>query len=343
MNQHNDDSGETHEKWLARLTEEIIEPEIPIVDTHHHLWIRDGAFYMLPELLADLYSGHNVVATVFAECHSMYRALGPEEMRPIGETEFVTGVAAMSDSGNFGPARVCAVMFGGVDLTLGARVEPVLEAHIAASGGRFRGIRLCTAWDASEKIRNVVPNPEMLRDSTVHEGLAVLNRMGLSFDSWVYHPQLREVAEIAALFPDMTIVLGHVGSPILGGPYRGKRDEVFANWKAGIAEVAQHDNVVVKLGALPIRLPGGTYDRTMPPGSEEVASAWRPWIETCIEAFGATRCMFESNFPVQRRWCSYQVVWNAFKRMAAAASTEEKAALFAGTATRAYRISDLPV
>jgi len=342
MNKHNGNSSETHEQWLTRLTEEIIEPEMPIVDSHHHLWIRDGASYLMPELLADLYSGHNIVATVFAECHEMYRARGPEDMRPVGETEFVTGVAAMSNSGNFGPARVCAVMFGGVDLTLGARVEPVLAAHIAASGGRFRGIRLSSGWDANEKIRNIVPNPELLRDSTVREGLAVLNRMGLSFDSWVYHPQLREVAEIAALFPDMTIVLNHVGSPILGGPYRDKRDEVFANWKAGIAEVAQHDNVVVKLGALPIRLPGGTYDRTMPPGSEEVVAAWRPWIETCIEAFGATRCMFESNFPVQRRWCSYQVVWNAFKRMVAAASTEEKAALFAGTAALAYRISDLP-
>jgi predicted TIM-barrel fold metal-dependent hydrolase len=296
----------------------------------------------LPELLADLYTGHNVVATVFAECHEMYRARGPEEMRPVGETEFVTGVAAMSESGNFGPARVCAVMFGGVDLTLGARVEPVLEAHLAASGGRFRGIRLSSGWDANEKIRNVAPNMEMLRDSKVREGLAVLNRMGLSFDTWVYHPQLKEVAEIAGLFPDMTIILNHVGSPILGGPYRDRRDEVFANWKAGIAEVARQDNVVVKLGALPIRMPGGTYDRTVPPGSEEVADAWRPWIETCIEAFGAARCMFESNFPVQRRWCSYQVVWNAFKRMAAAASAQEKAALFAGTAARAYRISDLP-
>ncbi|MFC1885797.1 amidohydrolase family protein [Thermodesulfobacteriota bacterium] len=342
MNQQNEDNGKTHEQWLARLTEEIIEPELPIVDPHHHLWIRDKASYLMPELLDDLYSGHNVIATVYAECHSMYRARGPAEMRPVGETEFVTGVAAMSDSGNFGPTRVCAVMFGGVDLTHGASVEPVLHAHIAASGGRFRGMRLSSGWNASEKIRNVVPNPEMLRDSTVREGLAVLNRLGLSLDSWVYHPQLREVAEIAAAFPDMGIILNHVGSPILGGPYRDKRDEVFANWKADIAEVAQHDNVVVKLGALPIRLPGSAYDRTIPPGSEEVAAAWRPWIETCIEAFGATRCMFESNFPVQRRWCSYQVVWNAFKRIAAAASTEEKAALFAGTAVRAYRISDPP-
>jgi predicted TIM-barrel fold metal-dependent hydrolase len=341
MIQQNDNRDKKHEQWLASRTEEIIEPDMPIVDPHHHLWIREGASYMMPELLADIYSGHNVVATVFTECHAMYRARGPEEMRPVGETEFVTGVAAMSDSGNFGPARVCAAMVGGVDLTLGARVEPVLEAHMAASGGRFRGIRLSSGWDASEKIRNVVPNPEMLRDSTVREGLKVLSRMNLSFDCWVYHPQLNEVAETAALFPDMTIILNHVGSPILGGPYRDKRDEVFSNWKAGIFETAKHDNVVVKLGALPIRMPGGVYDRTIPPGSEEVAAAWRPWIETCIEAFGVKRCMFESNFPVQRRWCSYQVVWNAFKRMTAAASKEEKEALLADTAIRAYRISDL--
>jgi len=338
MNENTPSAKATLAAWLSRLDEEIIEPDLPIVDPHHHLWVREGNDYLMPDLLADLYSGHNVVATVFAECHSMYRARGPAEMRPVGETEFVTGVAAMSDSGNFGPTRVCAVMFGGADLTLGGRVAPVLEAHVAASGGRFRGIRCSTGWDASEKIRNVAPKAEMLRDPTVRDGIAVLDRMGLSLDLWLYHPQLREVAEVAAAFPNLTVILNHVGSPILGGPYRDRRDEVFRDWKASIGEVARQENVVVKLGALPIRMPGGTYDREIPPGSEEVANAWRPWIETCIEAFGPERSMFESNFPVQKAWCSYQVVWNAFKRLAAGASTSEKAAMFSGTATRAYRI-----
>lgn len=330
------------EQWLAQVDEEIIEPDLPIVDPHHHLWVRNGVPYLLPELLDDLYSGHNIRATVFAECHSMYRASGDESLRPVGETEFVAGVAAMSESGTFGPSHACAVMFGGADLTLGSRVETVLESHALAAGGRFRGVRYSTGWDAHEKIRNVAPHAEMLRSAPVREALGVLQRLGLSFDTWLYHPQLEEVAEIAEAFPDLTIVLNHVGSPILGGPYRGKQDEVFAAWKEGIARVAPHENIVMKLGALPIRMPGSTADRSLPPTSEEVAAAWKPWLDHCIDAFSASRCMFESNFPVQRAWCSYQVVWNAFKRIAAGASADEKAALFAGTAERAYRIEPLP-
>lgn len=338
MSERNPFSGDTDAAWLALRTEAIIEPSLPIVDPHHHLWVREGNTYLLRELLADLGSGHNVVATVFAECHSMYRPDGPPELRSLGETEFVTGVAAMSASGTFGTARACAVMFGNADLTLGARVEPVLEAHLAASGDRFRGIRFSTAWH--EKVRSIAPRAAMLADPTWREGFACLGRLGLSFDAWIYHPQLSEVADLAAAFPDTTIILNHVGSPILGGPYAGRRDEVFAAWRAGIAEVARHPNVYVKLGALPIRLPGhGGGRRDTPPGSEEVAEAWRPWIETCIEQFGADRSMFESNFPVQKRWCSYQVVWNAFKRLAAGASADEKAALFAGAARRAYRMA----
>ena len=328
------------DEWLARWSEPILEPDLPIVDPHHHLWIRDGETYLMPELLGDLASGHKITATVFAECHSMYRAHGPVEMRPVGETEFVTGVSAMSESGGFGPSRACAAMFGGVDMMLGAAVEPVLEAHVRAGGGRFRGVRYSTGWDASEKIRSIVPEPHRLADPKVRAAMGVLHRMGLSFEAWLYHPQLSDVADLAAAFPNMTIVLNHVGSPILGGPYGGRRDEVFSHWKAGIAEVARHPNVVVKLGALPIRLGGGTYNREIPPSSEEVAAAWRPYLETCIEAFGPKRGMFESNFPVQRRWCSYPVVWNAFKRLAAGASAEEKADLFSNTAARVYRIPE---
>jgi L-fuconolactonase len=330
------------DEWLSRWNEPILEPDLPIVDPHHHLWMRDEDPYLMPELLADLYSGHRITATVFAECHSMYRAHGPAELRPVGETEFVSGVAAMSESGGFGPSRACAAMFGGVDMMLGEAVEPVLEAHIRAAGGRFRGVRYSTGWDASEKIRSIVPEPHRLAHPNVRAAIGVLNRMGLSFDAWLYHPQLTDVSDLAAAFPDLTIILNHVGSPILGGPYAGRRDEVFSDWKAAIGKVARHQNVVVKLGALPIRLPGGTYDREMPPSSEEVAAAWRPYLETCIEAFGPKRGMFESNFPVQRRWCSYPVVWNAFKRIAAGASADEKSDLFSNAATRAYGIPELP-
>jgi predicted TIM-barrel fold metal-dependent hydrolase len=179
----------------------------------------------------------------------------------------------------------------------------------------------------------------MLGETHWRQGFACLGELGLSFDAWVYHPQLREVAELAGSFPGTTIILNHVGSPILGGPYAAKRDEVFAEWRQGIAEVARHPNVFVKLGALPIRLPGhGGGARELPPSSEEVAAAWKPYIDVCIDRFGPERSMFESNFPVQKRWCSYQVVWNAFKRLASGASADEKAALFSGAARRAYRM-----
>lgn len=329
------------DEWLARYDEDILEPDISIVDPHHHLWLRNGYTYLMPELAADMASGHKIVASVFAECHSMYRQDGPVEERSVGETEFVRGQAAMSASGAFGAPRACDVMFGNVDLTLGTTVEPILHQHSEAAGGRFRGVRLSSGWDADERIHNVAPAPGMLADARVVQAAAVLSDMGLSLDSWLYHPQLDEVAQLADALPDLTIVLNHVGSPILGGPYRGKMDEVFADWRVRISNVAQRENVFIKLGALPIRMPDYTGDRTLPPGSEEVAAAWRPWMETCIEAFGASRSMFESNFPVQKRWCSYQVCWNAFKRIASHATAAEKVDLFAGSAARAYRMDNV--
>ena len=339
-------AGAIDHDWLNGHVEDIIEPGLPIIDPHHHLWVRDGNTYLLPDLLADLASGHNVVATVFEECHAMYRPTGPEAERSLGETEFVTGIAAMAASGVFGPARACARMVGRVDLMLGDRVRDLLERHMLASGGRFAGIRQSTAWDAHERIHKVVPRPGLLLDGAFRRGYAGLAALGLVFDAWVYHPQLAEVADLADAFPATTIVLNHVGSPILGGPYAADRAQVFADWKAGMAELARRPNVTVKLGALPIRLPGALPTRLpgdgaskdRPPGSEEVATAWLAWLETSIELFGAGRCMFESNFPVQKRWCSYAVTWNAFKRIAAHAGEAEKAALFAGTAARVYGV-----
>ena len=327
--------------WLAKLQEEVLEPTLPIIDPHHHLWVRSGYTYLMPELAADLESGHNIVATVFAECHSMYRKEGPKAERSLGETEFVRWQAAMSASGTFGRARACDVMFGNVDLTLGRAVEPILEQHIAASGGRFRGVRISSGWHADKKIGNVTEQPNLLIDPRVSEAAAVLSRMGLSLDCWLYHPQLDEVAQLADAHPGLTIILNHVGSPILGGPYRGKTDEVFKVWKAAITRVSNRNNVFIKLGAMPIRMPGFEGDRSLPPGSAEVAAAWRPWMETCIEAFGPARSMYESNFPVQKRWCSYQVCWNAFKRISASASASDKADLFAGAAARAYRLENV--
>ncbi|HPA90021.1 MAG TPA: amidohydrolase family protein [Quisquiliibacterium sp.] len=341
MSRDNHFAGSVDAAWLAGHTEDVLEPDLPIVDPHHHLWVANGQPYLLPELLADVGSGHDIRATVFAECRAMYRADGPEEWRSLGETEFVTGVSAMAASGTFGRTRACAAMFGYVDLRLGERVRPLLEAHLVASGHRFRGIRFSTAWDASERLHRAVPEPELLRDARVRAGVACLGPLGLSLDVWVYHPQLDEVAELAAAFPDTTIILNHIGVPILGGPYAGRRDEVMAAWQAAMARVARHPNVVLKVGAIPIRVPGASAASSAsaaPPSSETVAAAWKPFASTCIELFGVERCMFESNFPVQKRFCSYQVVWNAFKRLAAGASTDEKRALFGGTAVRAYRL-----
>ena len=324
--------------WLSSLQEDVLEPELPIIDPHHHLWVRNGYTYLMPEFAADLASGHNIVATVFAECHSMYRLTGPEQTRSLGETEFVRGQAAMSASGDFGTTRACDAMFGNVDLTLGAAVEPLLEQHLEASGGRFRGVRISSGWHQDERINNVAEQAGVLLDPRVSDAVKVIQRMGLSLDCWLYHTQLDEFAQLADAHPDLTIVLNHVGSPILGGPYRGRTDEVFEHWKVGIVHASEQQNVFVKLGAMPIRMPSYAGDRTLPPGSEEVAAAWRPWMETCIEAFGVERSMYESNFPVQKRWCSYQVCWNAFKRISAGASVAEKAQLFAGAAARAYRM-----
>ncbi|CAE7149104.1 unnamed protein product [Symbiodinium necroappetens] len=221
-------AGESFMKFRTEFTQEnILEPDIAIVDPHHHLWLRNGYTYLLPELAADMSSGHNIVASVFAECHSMYRQGGPLEERSLGETEFVRGQAAMSASGEFGSARACDVMFGNVDVMLGAQVEPLLEKHVDVSGGRFRGIRISSGWHSDDAIHNVSPVAQLLLSPQVSAVAKVLTRMDMTLDCWVYHTQLTEVAALADEHPDLTIVLNHVGSPILGGPYQGKTDEVF--------------------------------------------------------------------------------------------------------------------
>jgi predicted TIM-barrel fold metal-dependent hydrolase len=332
------------QEWLDRRAEPILEPELPIVDPHHHLWDRPGWRYLLDELLADTSSGHNIVATVYVQARAMYRATGPEEMRPVGETEFINGVAAMSASGIYGKTRHCAGIVGHADLTLGSRVEPVLAAHIRAGGDRFRGIRHITAWDADASVRNPAYSPPrgLLGDKSFREGFAVLGRLGLSFDAWLYHPQIGELADLARAFPATKIVLNHVGGPIGIGAYAGKRDEAFAVWAASIEALAACPNVCVKLGGLGMRLGGfGFHEQPEPPSSEALAAAWRPYVETCIAAFGASRCMFESNFPVDKGSYSYPVFWNACKLLAKGANRTEKADLFAGTAARFYGL-DMP-
>jgi predicted TIM-barrel fold metal-dependent hydrolase len=331
------------EAWLARQpVEPILEPDLPIVDPHHHLWQRRGHRYLLDELLADTGSGHRVMATVFVDCVAYYRADGPAELRPIGETEFANGVAAMAASGLYGPTRACAGIVSHADLTRGAAVGAVLEAHVRAGNGRFRGIRHAGGWDASPQIQDshTRPPPGLYGDARFREGFAQLAPLGLSFEAWQYHPQLPDVLALAQAFPDTTLVLNHCGGPLGVGPYAGQGDAVFARWKRDLLALARCPNVVVKVGGLGMRItPFGFDRRPQPPGSAELAQAWKPWVETCIEAFGAQRCMFESNFPVDKVSTGYAGLWNAFKRLAAGASADEKAALFSGTAARVYRLA----
>jgi predicted TIM-barrel fold metal-dependent hydrolase len=328
-------------QWLAKQpAEPILEPELPIVDTHHHVWDLPNNRYLIQEFAADLQTGHNVVATVYVDCQAMYRARGPEEMRPIGETEFVRGVGAMSDSGAYGPTHVAQGIVSFAELALGDRVAPVLEAHIAAGGGRFRGIRYATGWDASEVIGNshAGTGPHVLLRPEVRAGLKRLEALGLSLDAWVFHPQLGDVIEIARSMPGLNIILGHVGGALGYGPYEN-REEVFRVWRASMTEMAKQPNVSVKLGGMVMRLAAYDYlALATPPSSTELAAYWRRYIETCIELFGPERCMFESNFPVDKLGTGYPQIWNAFKRITAGASDGEKQALYNGTARRVYRL-----
>jgi len=327
--------------WLARRTEPALDPALPIVDPHHHLWDRPDWRYLLPDLLADTNQGHDIVATVFVQCRAMHRAAGPEAMKPVGETEFVNGVAAMSASGGYGPTKVCAGIVGHVNLMIGAAAGAVLDAHIQAGGGRFRGIRHISAWDPDPVIMNPAYQPpeDMLARPEFRAGFAELGKRGLSFDAWLYHPQIQWLTGLARAFPETPIVLDHVGGPLGIRGYEGKRDAVFAAWKASMTELATCPNVHVKLGGLGMRINGFDFELAAePPSSDTLAAAWKPWIDTTIALFGARRCMFESNFPVDKGSYGYGVFWNACKKLAAGASAEERTALFSGTAARFYKL-----
>ena len=328
--------------WLALRQEEIIEPGLEIVDPHHHLWDRLGHRFLIDQLLTETGSGHNITQTVFIECGSMYRADGPVEMKPVGETEFVNGTAAMSASGQYGPTRLCRGIVGHADLRLGDAVARVLEAQIAAGDGRFRGIRHSVTWDPSDLLSRGRTNSlkGQMYDPAWRTGFARLAPLNLTFEAWLYHPQLADLADLARAFPRTTIILNHVGGPVGIGPYKDKKAETFAQWKAGITEVAKLQNVVIKLGGLGMTF--GMFDfytREKPPSSTDLEAAYRPYIETCIEAFGVNRSMFESNFPPDGASSSYPILWNAFKRLAAGSSAYEKAMLFNGTAKRVYRLA----
>ena len=330
----------SHEDWLALEPEEALDPGLRICDPHHHLWDHPGSRYLLEELLEDTGSGHHIVSTVFVECTSKYRPDGPVAKQPLGETEFVESVArAATEAG--APTAVAAGIVGFADLTLGDGVAPVLEEHLELSSSRFRGIRHAAGWDSSDDVRNSHTDPPrgLLLDADFRRGFACLERYGLSFDGWQYHSQIGELTDLARCFPGVAIVLDHVGGPLGIGPWAGRRAEIFESWRKTMSELSQCSNVVVKLGGLGMPICGFDFHKQeRPPSSEACAQAWKPYLLHCIESFGPSRCMFESNFPVDKRSCSYTVLWNAFKRVAEGFSDSEKADLFCDTAVRTYRL-----
>ena len=332
--------------WLALTQESTLEPEIPICDPHHHFWdFRTASIpyqrYLLHELAEDINSGHNVRSTVFVEARAMYRADGPEEMRPVGEVEFVQGLAAASAGGLYGPGRAAAAIVGHANLNLGEGVEPVLEALRAASPNRFRGIRHSVSWDSNPEVENTSAHKieGQLGSINFRAGARVLARMGLSLEGWMFFHQLPDLADFARAAPDLTIILNHLGGLMRTGPYANRDDEVMAVWRSGIAAVAECPNVNMKLGGMGMpRFGFDWHTREKPVGSEELAESMAPYMTYCIEKFGPERCMFESNFPVDKVSFSYHVMYNAFKRLSREYSPSERAAMLHDTAVRVYRI-----
>ncbi len=324
------------EEWLQRLQEEVLEPDLPIVDAHHHFYDRPGWRYLLDDYLDDAGSGHAIRASVYMQALTRYRPEGPDSMKPVGETEYIAQVNKGSDP------QVAAGIVGHADLRLGSAVREVLEAHVEAGRGRFRGVRHLTTWDADASLANpLTAAPRgLLLDPSFRMGLAQLAPLDLSFDAWLFFAQLPELIGTAQALPDTTFIVDHCGGVARIGAYESQRAEVFERWRKSMRELARLPNVHVKLGGLGMRINGFDFHQgELPPSSKQLAAAWKPWIETCIEAFGAHRCMFESNFPVDKGSYSYRTGWNAFKRLTAGCSASERQQLFEGTACRVYRLA----
>lgn len=324
--------------WLALGNEEILEPDLPIIDAHHHFYDKPDWVYMEDEYLADVRSGHRVLATVYMQARTRYYDHGPVDLRVVGETSYVAQQAeALSKTG----IQVAAGIVGHADLRAGAEVRKVLEAHIDAGRGRFRGIRHLTTWDSDATLVNPLSAApaELMRDASYREGVAQLSPLSLSYDAWLFFHQLPELHDLAARFPDTPMIVNHCGGIVRIGSYATRRDEVHAIWRRNMQALAELPNVYVKLGGLGMRINGFGFEKAdAPPTSQVLAETWRPWMEGCIEMFGANRCMFESNFPVDKGSYPYATAWNAFKRLTANGSPEERKQLFSETVRRVYRL-----
>jgi predicted TIM-barrel fold metal-dependent hydrolase len=323
------------EQWLAQSQEPALDPQLPIVDPHHHLWDRGGHTYLPAQFAAEAdASGHRLLSSVYVECLSHYLDSGPEHLRPVGETAHVAQLARSAQG------RIAAGIIAYADLSLGDAADEVMEAHAQQAEGRLRGIRYSTAHDSDPAIHSAYPtHPGMLREPAVRAGAARLAQRGLTLDVWVYFHQLGDVLELARACPDLSIVIDHAGGPIGLGAYARRREQVFQAWRAALKPLGTLPTVTLKFGGLAMPLAGFEWRKQpQPPDSAALAAAWQPYWETCLEVFGPERCMFESNFPVDRSGCTYAALWNAFKRLASPMSQAERQQVLSGNAQRVYRL-----
>jgi predicted TIM-barrel fold metal-dependent hydrolase len=333
---------DVREDWLGKLREEILDPHRVIVDAHHHLWDRDRSRYLLEEFLTDARSGHAITASVYVECRSMYRLDGPKECRSLGEVEFANGVAEQCETESVGKIRVCGAIVGRTDLrALRNQAEEILRAFVAVGGGRLRGIRQSSNWTDNSEVSPEIPDRPrgLLLSDEFRHGFSWLNKLQLAFDAFLFHPQMAELIDLAQEYPDTKIILNHLGGPI--GISRGGRidKQVFSEWRTQLRSAAKCPNIFVKVGGLGMKYSGFSFhSKKSPPNSCQLRDAWHPLIETAVDAFGTKRSMFESNFPPDKGAYSYNVLWNAFKRITSAYSEDEKDDLFSRTAAAAYRL-----
>lgn len=324
-----------------------IEPGLPIVDAHHHVYASyaDKFFYPLEDFQRDMNSGHRIIGSVYIEAYeSGWRTSGPEALRPVGEVELAAGIGSKPVPTATGDSAVAAAIVSHADLTLGDAVEEVLQAQLAVAQGRLRGVRhrLAAVEGPVEQFHPVRRELHVMRDASFRRGVARLARLGLSFDAWVYHTQLDELIELADAFPDTRIVVDHVGGPIGVANFRPRRAEVLREWEANLRALAMRPNVVMKIGGMGMAVLGfGFENGERPPQAQAIVNAWKPLIDVCVDVFGTSRCMFESNFPVDKQSCSYVELWNAFKLATQGWSQQERGDLFYRTACRAYSLPEL--
>ncbi|HSV83778.1 MAG TPA: amidohydrolase family protein [Ramlibacter sp.] len=334
-------------EWHARApAEPVLEPGLPIVDAHHHLYgsAEDAHFYRVEDMAQDVASGHRVIGTAYVEAYqSAWRLDGPPGLRSLGEVEMIAALAARSLPTPHGPCQLAAAVVSNVDLTLADDAAPVLQAHLEAGQGRLRGVRH-SAHHVAGRLGEVMGGRQrhLLSDANFRRGLAHLGRWGLSFNASIFHTQIPELAELADAFPNTPIILNHLGTVLGVEEFSAQRATVFADWRRAMRALARRPNVWVKVGGMGMPIFGfGFEGQDRPARSETLARAWQPFIDTCVDAFGTGRCMFESNFPVDKQSCGYVELWNAFKLATRAFSADERSDLFHRTACRAYGLPAL--